>query len=219
MIMRPKPAAATTTPTPPTTQPTVLMRAFCRAWATEVEVVSDDEGQAREVTGLLEGLGNYSMDKLDLAVTALAACDGYTAPSRWLEGRGPGELASDIGQLVDDEERWPTFLLLARHLHKLGLSGKSLERVLAQLLAVAMRAGDDDVVAIVLGLVPETVVWDILAFNLACHAATHDDRNGTLKWTKRSLDLGKSPSQFETDDDFQAWKSDPDWLALLTASA
>ena len=56
-------------------------------------------------------------------------------------------------------------------------------------------------------------------FNLACHAATHDDRNGTLKWTKRSLDLGKSPSQFETDDDFQAWKSDPDWLALLTASA
>jgi hypothetical protein len=106
---------------------------------------------------------------------------------------------------------------LARSLHKLELSGTPLERILAQLVGVCMVGNDPEGLQIILPLVPAEVTWDILAFNLACKYARESDRDGTFKYTKRALELGKSPDQFLSDNDFEELVDDREFVALLDA--
>ncbi len=94
-----------------------------------------------------------------------------------------------------------------------------LERILAQLIGIAVRSDDEDACAAALALVPDVVAWDILAFNLACFHAVKGNRGAMLAMTARSLELGKSPTQFENDDDFAAWLDDADFQALLQSVA
>jgi hypothetical protein len=103
----------------------------------------------------------------------------------------------------------------ARHLHKLAITGRSLERILAQLVAVTLMDRDPDGARALEPLIPAEITWDILAYNVACAAAVRGDRAATFTFTERSLVLGKSPDQFLGDSDFVAFHDDAAFVALL----
>ena len=109
--------------------------------------------------------------------------------------------------------------MLARQLPRLSLQGRSLERILAQLLAVCIRSKDAEGIAALVAQVPATVTWDILAYNLACHFAVVKNEPEMLRYVQRSLDLGKSPTQFLADSDFAPYVERPAFKAILAAFA
>jgi hypothetical protein len=184
-----------------------------RAWAAELDGMTRDEALSGEVQTLLyRAAQRYRSEEFGKAVAALAALDRYVPRDRSAEK--PGELASMVAMQAEARE-WDDLRVLARHLHKLAISGKALERVLAQLVAVCQLSKDDAGHRALEQLVPAEVTWDILAFNLACRAAIDGDRPKTLQRVRRALELGKSPTQFLSDSDFAPYHGDADFLAML----
>jgi Leucine-rich repeat (LRR) protein len=127
---------------------------------------------------------------------------------------GVGDLASMVASCAEGGE-YEILKRFARQLHKLPIQGRPLERMLAQLVAVTIVDSDPDGYRALAPLIPPTVTWDILAYNLACKAAKDADRGNTFKYTGRALELGKSPDQFLEDADFEAFAEDPEFVALL----
>jgi hypothetical protein len=184
-----------------------------RAWAAELDGMTRDEALSGEVQVMLyRAAQGYRGEEFGKAIDALAALDRYAPRDRAAEK--PSELASMVAMQAESRE-WDHLRVLARHLHKLAISGKSLERVLAQLVAVCQLAKDDDGHRALEQLVPADVTWDILAFNLACRAAIDGDRSKTLQRVRRALELGKSPTQFMSDSDFAPYHGDVEFLAIL----
>jgi Leucine-rich repeat (LRR) protein len=184
-----------------------------RAIATALDDMPRTVADSSEVQALLFGsAARFESEKFTSGIAALASLPAYTPADR--EREKPSELASMVAHLAECSEFEP-LQQLARSLHKLQLSGKSLERILAQLVAVCMIGNDPEGLRAVLPLVPAEVTWDILAFNLACKYAREADREGAFKFTKRALELGKSPDQFLSDTDFEDFAEDREFVALL----
>ena len=163
---------------------------------------------------LYTGAERFEQEKFVRGIERLAALPAYTPRDR--DDDKPSDLASMVAHLAECSELEP-LQQLARNLGKLDLSGKPLERVLAQLIAVCMVGDDPEGLRAVLPLVPDNVTWDILAFNLACKYARESDREHTLRFTKRALELGKSPDQFLSDTDFEEFVDDREFVAILDA--
>ena len=81
-----------------------------------------------------------------------------------------------------------------------------------------MVEDDTDGLERLMPLVPTPITWDILAYNLACKSARDGDRAAAFRYTKRALELGKSPDQFLDDDDFAKLHDDREFTALLDAA-
>jgi len=189
-----------------------------RVLATELDGMSRAVADSAEVRELLfGGAERFEQEKFVRGITGLQALPRYTPPPLTDdEDDRQSELASMVAHLAECSEFEP-LQELARSLHKLELSGKSLERVLAQLVAVCMVGGDPEGLQAILPLVPAQILWDILAFNLACKYARESDREPTFEFTKRALELGKSPDQFLSDTDFEDFARDKEFVALLDA--
>jgi len=187
-----------------------------RELATELDGLSRTTAASRELRALLfGGAASWEQATFERGVGVLEVLERY-------EPAGPGEKRagsdSDLASMVANLAECGEFDLLgnlARHLHKLSLGGKALERILAQLVAVAIVGGDPDAYDAIAPLLPATITWDILAYNLACKAARDGDRARTFEYTNRALELGKSPDQFLGDDDFEPFADDPEFVALL----
>jgi hypothetical protein len=163
------------------------------------------------------GAESWNDEKFDAGVTALSQLADYAPPPLGEdEDDRHGNLASMVANICESHE-FETLHLLARHLYKLNVTGKPLERVLAQLVAACMVGGDPEGLHALLPLVPAEITWDVLAFNLACKYARESDRENTFKLTKRALELGKSPDQFLSDTDFEEFAADKEFVALLDA--
>jgi Leucine-rich repeat (LRR) protein len=166
-----------------------------------------------EAQALIYGAAkHYSLDRFEAGVAALAALDRYEPSSRAAEDHD--ELASVVAHFAEAHE-WEPLKRFARHLHKLAITGRSLERILAQLVAVTLMDRDPDGARALEPLIPAEITWDILAYNVACAAAVRGDRAATFTFTERSLVLGKSPDQFLGDSDFVAFHDDAAFVALL----
>jgi hypothetical protein len=55
----------------------------------------------------------------------------------------------------------------------------------------------------------------VLLFNLSCFEARIGNKHGMLHFAERALERGKLPDQFRKDSDFEAYRQDPDFEALL----
>lgn len=187
-----------------------------------VDVAGVDAAAAvrADVEGAVAGCRDYDTSDflvvVDAIVDAVAADAGFALR---LDQKTQTKLASTLGQIADQEDVWPRFLAWARVLPCMGFVGQPLERVLAQLLAIAIRDDDAEAVDALVRLVPAQVTWAILAYNLACLFARRGERAGTMTYTKRSIELGKPPQQFQEDDDFAAWLDDAEFKALLATVA
>jgi hypothetical protein len=187
-----------------------------RVVATEHDQLSRAAADSAEVRALLYGgATSYEQDRFVLGLAALATLE-HNEPAGVEETADDSELATMIAHLAECSE-FEVLGQFARQLHKLRITGQPLERMLAQLVAVCMLAGDGDGLEVVMPLVPPTITWDILAYNLACKSARDGDRAATLQYTKRALELGKSPDQFLDDSDFEDLADDAGFLALLDA--
>jgi Leucine-rich repeat (LRR) protein len=185
-----------------------------RTLATELDHRPRAVADSDEVQALLWGFAaRYEQKPFARGLAALARLPRYEPTSAEVKH---AELASMVAHLAECGE-YELLGQLARQLHKLPVTGKALERILAQLIAVCMVGDDPEGLAAVMPLVPPTITWDILAYNLACKAARDGDRVAALAATRRALELGKSPDQFLEDSDFEALHHDPELLALLDA--
>ena len=186
-----------------------------RTLAGELDGLSPTQGASGEVQALLYGgAEHFEVEQVKRGLAALSSLATYDPPDRARDK--PSALATMVAHLAECSDFEP-LQALARDLHKLALTGKSLERVLAQLVAVCLVSGDREGVDAILPLVPTEITWDILAFNLACKYARENDREPTLRFTQRALELGKSPDQFLADTDFESFVSDREFVAILDA--
>lgn len=69
----------------------------------------------------------------------------------------------------------------------------------------------------IVSLIPETIEWDILAYNLCCYYAKKKDIEHLLIAVSRAIELGKTEDQFLDDPDFDAYKTDPTFLQAIKA--
>jgi hypothetical protein len=105
----------------------------------------------------------------------------------------------------------------------LPLAGESRKQddVASNALVLAILSKDKEVESLVFtkllppDLIAEEVSNEVLAFNLACYYAINSNKERLLPIVKRSLILGKSPDQYKSDTDFQAFWEDEDFLAVL----
>ncbi|MEO8704992.1 MAG: hypothetical protein ABI867_33375 [Kofleriaceae bacterium] len=186
-----------------------------RTLATRYDQLPKLAADSEEVRALLYGSAKtFDRDRFTRAIALLASVDTYEKPA--VPDDDDGELATMIAHLAESTS-YELLQAFARQLAKLQLTGMPLERVLAQLVAVCMVAEDPEGLALVMALVPPQVSWDILAYNLACKYARDGDRVHALLYTKRALDLGKSPDQFLADSDFDELAGDAMFVALLDA--
>ena len=193
------------------------------AWARSLDGTTAQKEKSNELRDLLAHL-DYDDEKLRQAITLLSQLETWE-PDPFVpdedqeadeEAIDWSEVASAIAEQTGDrEEGWPALKLLARHLPKLELSGKSLERVLAQLLGVCSQGNDPEGLALLLAMSPQVPTWDILAFNLSGVRALAGERTQALAMARRALELGKPPSQFRSDSDFKVLLKDPEFVALL----
>jgi len=89
------------------------------------------------------------------------------------------------------------------------------ERFAGDALALWSLSRDDSVWPLAMKLMPKEITNPSLAFNLACSSALRKDKPKMLEAIRLALDLGKRPEQFLTDSDFEAYRKDTDFLAVL----
>ncbi|WP_075343470.1 leucine-rich repeat domain-containing protein [Tenacibaculum agarivorans] len=58
---------------------------------------------------------------------------------------------------------------------------------------------------------------EVLAFNLSCYYAKNEKKEEMLGMIRQSLNLGKQPSQFKTDSDFEPYWGDQEFIEVLEA--
>ena len=66
---------------------------------------------------------------------------------------------------------------------------------------------------------PEDVRHELLAANLAASASLLGDREALLRWARLALEMGRPATSFTEDADFEAFRTDPDFQALLAGTA
>ncbi len=115
-------------------------------------------------------------------------------------------------------ERYDDAIAVVYRLPKLIVGKLSLQRILAQAIALSMLKKDTALEKLCLEHLPAEVTWDILSYNLACLFATKGNKPDLLKYAKLSIELGKPSKQFMNDSDFDAFKKDPDFLAAIDDS-
>ncbi len=182
------------------------LQAGLRAMLVEQQAATPAE---RLVLGLSLAVEASDDKGIAAAVKAVAAARGtLQVPPSMLS-----QLVDRIGQLGQPRE----LALIGSVVEQLGFKGKLLERVLAQTIGGAQMTKAVAVEKSLLALVPKKITWEILAYNLACNAALHQDKPRLLEMTKVALGLGKEKSQFMADSDFDPFKKDPDFLKVFTA--
>ncbi|MCP4138205.1 MAG: leucine-rich repeat domain-containing protein [bacterium] len=88
-------------------------------------------------------------------------------------------------------------------------------------LVLAILSQDPDIEKIVFTVLlpedhsPENIDNEMLAFNLSCYYALKREKDNLLLCVKSALNLGKTPEQFLSDTDFEAYWEDKDFLHVL----
>ncbi|MEQ1569056.1 MAG: hypothetical protein ABMA64_25695 [Myxococcota bacterium] len=95
---------------------------------------------------------------------------------------------------------------------------KAIETIAADAVGAAQLSNDEALRALAFSLVPSVPAAaqkDRLAFNVACFYAVRGEREPMLAWAARAVALGKPPAQFHAEADFAAFRTDPDFVALV----
>ncbi|WP_243394753.1 TPR end-of-group domain-containing protein [Leptospira adleri] len=85
----------------------------------------------------------------------------------------------------------------------------------ADLIAYTGQAKDSQFVSLITQMVPNPISDPRLAFNLACLHALNGNKQEMLQYMKIALFLGRETVDFERDSDFNAFRSDPDFIRML----
>lgn len=191
-----------------------------RVWAFELDGISPEAAKGDEAAKMLVwACTQHVVAVFDAGLAMLETISGsadFTVRDTSYGGTIGNTLAGYVGQAVKSEPE--LMLRLARLLHKLIVTDQTRERMLAQLFGLAVVHEDHEAIAALTKLLPNEISNDVLAYNLSCAAARSNDREGVLKYTRRSLQLGKSPTQFRADADFAAFLDDPELAGILDAS-
>ncbi|MES2609236.1 MAG: hypothetical protein V4679_03295 [Pseudomonadota bacterium] len=95
--------------------------------------------------------------------------------------------------------------------------------IASQTLAFAMRTNERDLAEAVMaslvgpGFDPAVQTNGTLMYNLACYYALTSDKARLLQAAARARSLGKPPSQFLQDTDFERYLQDPEFLQVVNA--
>ncbi len=101
-----------------------------------------------------------------------------------------------------------------------GINQKT-DDVASNAIVLAIMAKDKEVENLVFEkLLPENfssndISNEVLAFNLSCYYAKNKKKQEMLNMIKQSLNLGKQPSQFKTDHDFEPYWNDQEFMEVL----
>ncbi|TGK17770.1 TPR end-of-group domain-containing protein [Leptospira stimsonii] len=85
----------------------------------------------------------------------------------------------------------------------------------ADLLAFTGQTKNSQFVPLIQRLIPNPITDARLAFNFACLHALNGNKQEMLQYMKIALFLGKETVEFENDSDFNAFRSDPDFIRML----
>ncbi|MCG6168709.1 TPR end-of-group domain-containing protein [Leptospira sanjuanensis] len=89
------------------------------------------------------------------------------------------------------------------------------EYFVADLIAYTGESKDDRFLPLIQKMIPNPIGDARLAFNLACLHALNGNKQEMLQYMKIALFLGKETVDFENDSDFNAFRSDPDFIKMI----
>ncbi|TGK29050.1 hypothetical protein EHQ12_01065 [Leptospira gomenensis] len=98
---------------------------------------------------------------------------------------------------------------------KTGVSYSAREYFAADLIAYTTQSKDTRFLPLIERMVPNPISDARLAFNLSCLHALHGNKKEMLQYMKIAIFLGKPTVDFETDQDFHGFRSDPDFIRTL----
>ena len=111
----------------------------------------------------------------------------------------------------DDENATESY----KRIEKIKLQPLDFQRILAQLLGWSINRRKWSMIEKIVSLIPETIEWDILAYNLCCYYAKKKDIEHLLIAVSRAIELGKTEDQFLDDPDFDTYKTNPTFLQAI----
>ncbi|WP_245667158.1 TPR end-of-group domain-containing protein [Leptospira tipperaryensis] len=85
----------------------------------------------------------------------------------------------------------------------------------ADLIAYSGQTKDFRFFSLITQMIPNPISDPRLAFNLSCLHALNGNKQEMLQYMKIALFLGKESVEFEKDSDFNAFRSDPDFIRML----
>ncbi|RHX96342.1 hypothetical protein DLM76_00245 [Leptospira yasudae] len=89
------------------------------------------------------------------------------------------------------------------------------EYFVADLIAYTGESKDNRFLPLIQTMIPNPIGDARLAFNLSCLHALNGNKQEMLQYMKIALFLGKETVDFENDSDFNAFRSDPDFIKMI----
>lgn len=85
----------------------------------------------------------------------------------------------------------------------------------ADLIAYTSESKDSQFLPLIQKMIPNPIGDARLAFNLACLYALQGNKQEMIQYMKIAFFLGKQTVDFEKDEDFNAFRSDPDFIRMI----
>ncbi|PJZ29254.1 hypothetical protein CH378_13730 [Leptospira kmetyi] len=98
---------------------------------------------------------------------------------------------------------------------KTGNLYSSREYFTADLIAYTSASKDFQFLPLIQKMIPNPIGDARLAFNLACLHALQGNKQEMLQYMKMAFFLGKQTVDFEKDEDFNSFRSDPDFIRMI----
>ncbi|WP_423790231.1 TPR end-of-group domain-containing protein, partial [Leptospira ellisii] len=98
---------------------------------------------------------------------------------------------------------------------KSGNSYSAREYFTADLIAYTTQSKDSRFLTLIERMIPNPISDARLAFNLSCLHALYGNKKEMLQYMKIAIFLGKPTVDFEKDQDFRGFRSDPDFIRTL----
>ena len=89
------------------------------------------------------------------------------------------------------------------------------EMIASDAVVLVVRSNDSSLWPFVKKLLPPKIVDPVFAYNLACLHAVKGEKEAMLAMIKTCVALGKHQAQFMADSDFDAYQTDPSFLAAF----
>jgi hypothetical protein len=168
-----------------------------------------------------EFYGNYigeliQGEKWKLLTEAFKACSKKVGSTYVPSKQIANALADTVGQAIGYTNNQTAFAKnIFVCLQTLKMDQIYNERIMAQVLGVAVNDQNHKLAKQIIALLPKKITWNILSYNLACYYARIKDKENLYKTAKLCIELGKSAQQFLDDSDFDDYTEDEKFLEAI----
>ncbi|WP_210413288.1 TPR end-of-group domain-containing protein [Leptospira barantonii] len=188
-------------------------------WTKSIQAIEQNEGQERRIAERefienLQTVGNEDSPELKeslrnyILAESASKFNSYIVQKQWASAALIAKLYSETIPFlgIGDTTLQGT---------KSGNLYSAREYFTADLIAYTSESKDSQFLPLIQRMIPNPIGDARLAFNLACLYALQGNKQEMLQYMKIAFFLGKQTADFEKDQDFNSFRSDPDFIRMI----